>query len=253
MGLHSSGPMVAAADAGIGRPPGAGYVKRRRGTRGRWRGRHRPDPSSSDGSRPADRRCARTRPHARSADPAGRLQPVGMSAVMRVPFPGALRTSSLPPSCSARARIPARPRCRGRPRSSRSRRRRPRPSGGPRRAARSSEIRTAVADACLTTLWIASCAMRKRPVSTASGGRSGRSCSTVTGMPVRPSTAAACVRTAWTDAVGLDVRRPQLEDQRAHLGQGVPLELAQLGELARAPGRGRGPAAARRCAWSASC
>ena len=41
------------------------------------------------------------------------------------------------------------------------------------------------------------------------------------------------------EAVLLEVARPKLEDQRAHLGEGLALELAQLAELARAPPPGR--------------
>ena len=53
-------------------------------------------------------------------------------------------------------------------------------------------------------------------------------------------------------AVLLDVARPELEDQRPHLGQGVALQLAQRDELLRAPATGPCRAGARSSATGAS-
>ena len=79
-----------------------------------------------------------------------------------------------------------------------------------------------------------------------------RSASTTTGRPIRPDSPAACVRSAWTQALLLEVARPQLEDQRAHLSERVALELAQLGQLAGHLRRVPRHAAARCCATGAS-
>ena len=128
-----------------------------------------------------------------------------------------------------RARPPGRSPCR-----------RPRPAAGRRRRRVRTSTRTCRAAACLTTLWSASWAMRYRTSSAASGSRSSRSLSTTIGRPSRPCNAAVCVLSARTrpSCSRLPGRSSKIE--RAHLGEGLALELAELVEVAARRLRVRG-------------
>ena len=66
----------------------------------------------------------------------------------------------------------------------------------------------------------------------ASGSRSSSVLSTTIGSPIRPWSARGVGPQRAGQAVLLEVARSELEDQRAHLGQGLALEVAELGELA---------------------
>ena len=109
--------------------------------------------------------------------------------------------------------------------------RRRRSASARRSSTRPTSTRTWRAPACLTTLWSASCAIRYRtssigqrqPLVERALDHDRQPDPTLERGGMRPEGAG--------QAVLLQVAGPQLEDQRPHLGEGLALQLPELGEL----------------------